>query len=396
MAGHVQGLAFHGETATHTLVDATGVAAGIGKRFASKGRFVTLTVPGGVRFRLPLAAACRLRSAVQLGTANVPRVRCTKGHPVARIPTAGASSLQPRISGLIGTEVPITPPALDSPNFGLRALQPDMDALDPLDAPHVQDHYTQIGVLSTGNPAFERSKTVSFGGGHKNKTDSAVIIIEQLALLCPAIGLMPIVIAHDASNDQLDVTHLASSAALSLALSGVAGCVHTIDAGLPTEIRINEANIVPGSKDEPALAIVEALIFSRRNGGFIYSQRADHTDETSDMHAGAVLFDRHHLWFADPHLTCAKRESHFGWLELVALRRGLTFVNLGTFTMQGEETTCMIHAVLLLLLMAQYLPNGGAPRYRDHPVAERYWYCLLVYMLFKREQIVDDASDTEK
>jgi hypothetical protein len=388
MDEHVTGLMFHGRTATHTFVDATGAATSVGRSFASKHRSPTTIVTGGVQFRLTLDAANTLRLKVKLGAAKVRRVE--------PIPTSGAPSREPRLSGLIGREVPITPPAMGSPNFGLRVFQRDMDALGPLDAPHVQDHYSKIGMLPTGNPAFERSKTVSFSLPFANTTEAAVIILEEFALLCPGTGLMAIVIAHDAAtNQQIDVTYLGTSAAMSLCLAGVDGCVHTIDAGKPTQRLINEANIVPGTEYEKVIPLLEAFIFSRRNGGFIYSQRADHADPTSDMHAGAVLFDEEYVWFADPHFTCAKRESHFGWLENIAHKRGLTVVNLGTFTMQGEEPTCMIHAVLLLLLMAQYIPNGGAPRYRDHPVAERYWYCLLVYMMFKREQI-DDASDTEQ
>ena len=395
----VPGLTFHSPTATHTLVDATGVAAAIGKSFASQHRHETVTVPGGVQFRLTLDAANRLRLKVKLGHAKVPRARCTKArgstHHVTPTPIARAPSCQ--LSGLIGRDVRITPPPLHSPAVRLRALQPEMDLLDPTDAPHVQHCRKKVGVLPSGNAMIEEYTTVTFSLSYANTNESAAIILDDLARRSPGTGILPIVLAHDATSGQVDVTYPAT---LDLGLSDVEGRVYTIDAGLPTQQDINEANIAVGSKDEPALELLEQLIFSRPQVGFIFSRRADPTDSASDMHAGAVVKIGQIVYFADPHFTCTRREDHFGWLELVALKRGLIMVNLGTFTMQGEESTCMIHAVVLLLLMVQYLPNGGAPRYRDHPVAERYWYCLLVYMLFKREQIEDeivgDASVTEQ
>jgi hypothetical protein len=267
-----------------------------------------------------------------------------------------------------------------------------MDALGPLHAPHVQECHREIGVLPSGNHMVECFAIVTFGLDPANATETAVIILADIAQLIPLTGIMPLVVAYDSTTGQIDVTN---PAALDVGLSGVAGCVHTIDANKPTEVLINEANIEAGSDDERALDGFEDRLFQKRTVGFVYTQRSDSTPE-ADMHAGAVLKIGKYVYLADPHFSCGKREGHWGWLERVAHKRGLIIVNLGTFTMQGEEPTCMMHAVLLLLLMTQYLPIKGAPCYRDHPVAERYWYCRLVYMLFKREQIADDASDTEQ
>jgi len=387
MAARSFTITLHKQEGTHTCVDLTGAMTDDMKQqvaaFASKRRKTSTAITDGVQFVVTHQAALELMAMLTAQT------------PDARIPIAPAPAGTPRLTGLIGSHVPVNPPKQGTALFALRAFETAMRALGPTDAPVVHVQRNTPERLRNGHELVDEVTTVKYKLSPTNSTDSAVIILQQLSQTVPV--MMPVAVAFDPTQErgwQIDVNYPAE---LDLGISGVAGYVHTIDPNTPAQLAIHEANIVEGSTDEAALKPLEDAIFSRTNAAFIYCQRDVPTDDFT--HASAVFKFGRKLYVADPHKSCTDRESRHGWIDNVALERGLELINLGTFGMQGEESTCMVHAVLLLLLMVQYLPHG-VQHYRDHPLAERYWYCLLVYMLFKREQIEDeivgDASVTEQ